>query len=137
MNVTRFYTPYLAGGKTRFAGLQGKTGIYIIRENKKIVYIGYSSRNLYKTMYRHFQSWNHKQQEVVTYANKLSRHRYTVRVVTCEKAAAIKLERALIIKHKPRDNDVKYNSYTMKKSDILALETYEGTLASTLEEAPF
>jgi excinuclease UvrABC nuclease subunit len=137
MKATRFYTPYLSDGKTRFSGTQGKTGVYIIRENEKIVYIGYSSRNLYKTMYRHFQAWNHSTQEVVTYAGKLKKHRYTIRVVTCEKSTAMKLERALIIKYKPRDNDVKYDSYTMKKSDIAAIDNYESTLKQSLEEAPF
>ena len=41
-----------------------ETGVYIIKEkgkDGKVKYVGYSSRNVYKTSYRHFQSWEDRQ----------------------------------------------------------------------------
>ena len=79
-------------------------GVYIIKENNKIVYIGQSGSNLYRTILRHFQSWNDRTQARVTYINKLSKNKYKVRVVFVPPNKALQLERDLIAKYKPRDN---------------------------------
>lgn len=112
-----------------------RTGVYIVKENNKIVYVGMSRTNLYKTLYRHFQQWNHSLQEVVTYANKLKRHRYTVRVILCTPLQAEKLERALIIKYKPRDNWMKYQGYQLRTSDNNLVEQYEEM--EVINDCPF
>jgi hypothetical protein len=89
-------------------------GVYFIREDSKLVYIGYSDTNLYRTMYRHFQQWNHRGQEVITYASRLNRHRYTVRILITPWREAHKWEARLIKKHKPRDayrEEIQYTDY--------------------------
>jgi hypothetical protein len=122
MKVFKFIPPYTADGKTKFPE-RGKTGVYLIKENGKIVYIGYSLNDLYKTMYRHFQTWNHTGQEVVSYNAKGS-DTYTVRVVYCTPSQADRLERYLIRKHKPRDN--KY-IYELNFRDRNTGEQYENS----------
>lgn len=110
MSVTRFTAPY-KDNKTTFRNTANKSGVYLIKENGIIVYIGYSKSNLYRTLYRHFQQWNHKYQEVITYASKYNTNNYTVRVVLCSPTRAEKLEGALIQKYKPRDNSMKLKKY--------------------------
>jgi len=109
MNASRFIPvfkqlPNEGGTKYNLGFTKGKSGAYIIKENGKIVYVGYSTCDLYKTITRHFQSWNHPHQRVVTYANSINYNRYTIRVVFSSPTKAFKLERALIAKYRPRDN---------------------------------
>jgi excinuclease UvrABC nuclease subunit len=130
----RFRNPY-KNNKTNLPGLTKKSGVYVIKENDKIVYIGYSESNLYKTLYRHFQSWNHPFQEVITYAGK--RKNYSVRVVLCSPAKAARLERALIMKHQPRDNAMKYKGYSAKAADKRILDEYIGAPVVSNEDLPF
>jgi excinuclease UvrABC nuclease subunit len=126
--------PYLANGKTALPNVVNKSGVYIIKENAKIVYVGYSGSNIYKTMYRHFQKWNHTGQSVVTYEAWLKTRKYTIQVTLCPPARAEKLERALVKKHNPRDNENKYTQYQLKLTDIeLVNDFYE----TSTEEAPF
>ena len=117
--------------------MNGKTGIYIIRENNQIVYIGYSAKNLYRTLYRHFQGWNHPFQQVVTYNNSLNSNKYTVSVTLCPPKMAERLERILVIKHKPRDNENKYAAYTMTAADSNLIQQYNETLVTEDTEIPF
>lgn len=109
MKKSQFLPPYKNESKkeTTFRGINNMSGVYLIKENEKLVYIGYSSSNLYKTLYRHFQVWNHQTQEVVSYSTK--KHKYTVRIVLTTPARACKLEQYLIVKYSPRDNTEKYN----------------------------
>jgi hypothetical protein len=120
MKVLKFISPYTAQGKTKFPE-RGKTGVYLIKENGKITYIGYSMSDLYKTMYRHFQVWNHRGQEVVSY-NAQGNDNYTVRVIYCTPQQAARLERYLISKHKPRDNA---QSYVLDFNDRRTGAAYE------------
>jgi excinuclease UvrABC nuclease subunit len=117
MKKFKFLPPYKSTGRTNFPKTKARSGVYLIKENSKLVYIGMSKSNLYKTLYRHFEVWRHSTQEVTTYRSNLKKNDYTVRVVFCTAAQAVKLERALIIKHKPRDNDNKYAQYTLKLDD--------------------
>lgn len=112
-----------------------KPGVYLIKEDNSLVYVGMSGKNLYKTLYRHFEAWNHRQQEVVTYHNKLKRHKYSVRVVSCTAKQAEALEKALVIKHRPRDNENKFTQYSLNFSDKKVLDTYNDL--KQIEEAPF
>lgn len=126
-----FLKPYDTNGKTTFADAKNKSGVYLIKENGKIVYVGYSGNNLYRTLYRHFQNWNHTGQEVVSYKSRLTRNSYLVRVVYCTSSQAAKLESALIIKHQPRDNKNKLDNLTSTAEKHI-WETYQET-----EAAPF
>lgn len=103
---TKFLPPYTKNGKTTFANTQGKTGVYLIKEDGEIVYVGYSGSNLYRTLYRHFQAWNHSYQKVITYKGN-SLNRYTVRVILTTPQQADRLETYLIKKYLPRDNQEK------------------------------
>jgi hypothetical protein len=129
--------PYTGAGKTTLPETQNKSGIYIIRENGKIVYVGYSGNNLYRTMYRHFQAWNHSQQEVVTYHRKMKRDKYTIAVTLCAPKLAEKLEKSLVIKHQPRDNANKYKFYQTSLAEIEAFQAWEEIPVIADSEVPF
>lgn len=129
MKVFKFWPPYQANGRTTFPQAQQKSGVYIIKEDNKIVYVGYSATNLYRTMYRHFQRWNHSGQNVTTYINKMSRHAYTCRVVLCTPAQAARLEKGLILKHQPRDNREKYRYYELDFDTKKTVQQYESEFA--------
>jgi len=122
MKKYRFIKPYLDNGKTNLRETIEKSGVYLIHKkgDVKPVYVGMSGNNLYKTILRHFQSWEDKQTRV-TYPKQ----GYLVRVVTCTPLQAAKLERALIVKHKPKDNPNKYDNYMLDLSDKKAIEVYE------------
>ena len=126
MKKTRFFYPYT---NNRCALTKSGIGVYIIKKSGKIVYIGYSSYDVKKTMYRHFQNWNDKTQRRVVYKDLKE---VTVRVVFCrtEKQAAI-LEEVLILKHRPKDNEQKINLYSTAESSAVE-NTY-----SASEEVPF
>lgn len=95
-------------------------GVYIISKNGKYLYIGYSSADLKKTMYRHFQSWNDPVQRRVTYSQLKD---IVCLVIFCNtaKQASI-LEEALILKHKPRDNEQKLELYTNRQTSAALAE---------------
>jgi excinuclease UvrABC nuclease subunit len=135
MKKFKFLPPYKGQGKTNFPATQNRSGVYIIKENNKIVYIGMSGTNLYKTLYRHFETWVHKLQEVVTYKTRLSKHKYSVRVILCTPLQAARLERLLILKYNPRDNDLKYKGYQLSAIDQRILVMYENEPIN--QEAPF
>ena len=112
MKKSRWKTPYTVAGSTAFP-LREKSGVYLIRKDGEIVYIGMSQTDVYKTMYRHFQKWNDKRQIRVHYGRKDC----TVRVIYCNKAQALKLEKALIVKYKPVDNPEKYEAHILDLQD--------------------
>lgn len=78
------------------------------------MYVGYSGTDLYKTLYRHFQEWNDRKAERVTYFKRMSQRSYTVRIVYCTPLQAYKLESGLIKMYEPRDNlnSMDWNSIT-------------------------
>lgn len=86
-------------------------------------------------MYRHFQRWNHRFQPVVTYAGKIKSHTYTVRVIYCTKKQADKLEKMLIKKYQPRDNDLSYIDYEPTSYDTNLVDDYFNT--NVITEVPF
>ena len=135
MKKFKFLPPYKAAGKTNFPETQRRAGVYIIKEESKIVYIGMSGGNLYSTLYRHFEAWDHPGQEVTTYQSRLKRFKYMVRVVLCTPGQAARLERYLIKKVKPRDNAVKYENYKIDFLDTKIFEAYEDL--TTINEVPF
>ena len=122
MKKTRFKPPYDKKGKTNFRFTDKKAGVYLVKnKDGKIVYIGMSKSNLYKTMYRHFQSWKDSSQIRIVYP----KHGYTVRVVLTTPKRAYLLERALILKIKPKDNPHKLELFTVTNQEKTALKQYE------------
>jgi excinuclease UvrABC nuclease subunit len=136
MYKLRFAPPYKKNGKTAFPEAT-RPGVYLIKENGKLVYIGMSQSNVYKALYRHFQTWNDRRSERVTYVDRMNRLDYTVRIVYATPAQAARLEMALIIKHKPRDNENKYKDYSLDMRDKKALNEYESIETTPINEVPF
>ena len=139
---TKWVEPYDKAGKTTLRHTNGKKGVYLIKVNGKLSYIGRSGSNLYKTLYRHFQSWSDRRQVRVTYKNDLGRKRIEVRVVIVNRSdQAAKLERALILLHQPIDNPDKLENYqgTPAQMESLgkALDTYESCDYCDLADVPF
>jgi excinuclease UvrABC nuclease subunit len=114
MKKTRWKEPYNKAGKTNFPERE-RPGVYLIKNkiSGKIVYVGYSGNNLYRTMYRHFQTWNHSEQPIVTYQAK-GPDNYLCRVIYCTAKQAVTLEEMLILKYKPEDNPQKLDFYGSK-----------------------
>jgi len=102
--------PYNPQGKSNLGFAQGKTGVYIIREKQpgkryKTVYVGKSIQHLYKTITRHFQVWNDKDQpNRTTYHDKLKSRKYIIQVIFCHHKQVVPFEAGLIEKYNPRDN---------------------------------
>ena len=125
MKKSNWKDPYKkAKGKisTNFRNTFGKSGVYIIKDKKtnKILYVGGSSNNLYRTMYRHFQSWTDKQKRA-TY----SKFGTKVRVILGTKNQAYRLERYLTKKLNPRDIDYKYRQIEMDFKDKKVIDAYK------------
>lgn len=80
-------------------------------------------------MYRHFQSWTDRQVRV-TYKNLKG---ISVRVVYANSAQAARLEKMLILKHKPIDNTQKLTKYLTDAKDVNIYDAY----IDTEPEAPF
>lgn len=133
MKVFKYHPPYKPNGRCSFPETKERTGVYLIKENDKLVYVGYSSTDLYKTMYRHFQEWTDRPYKGgralppeirVTYKARMKRNHYTVRIVFATAAQAARLEKMLIIKYNPRDNHLKYENYNQTAWDITAIDSY-------------
>lgn len=105
--------------------LRNVGGVYLIFKKDVLIYCGFSRNNLYRTLYRHFQEWGTSTQTRVVYKNLKD---ITVRVIYCRNGEqAEKLEKAIIIKHQPKDNPEKYKRYTTdkKEEEIYNLVTNE------------
>ncbi len=136
MKKTKLLAPYTDNGNTRFP-LRNKSGVYMIYQNGTLVYVGYSTTDVYKTMYRHFQYWNDNKQVRVIYPNS---NTIKVRLIYCTPLQADKLEKALILKYKPRDNPNKYEQYSMDYEEKKTLEKFEDSpiiYTRSNEETPF
>jgi excinuclease UvrABC nuclease subunit len=107
--MNSFQIPYI-NKKTTKRFTFGQPGIYIIRSiiTNKITYIGMSATNVYKALYRHFQTWNDRKQRRVVY---LDYHNYEIRVILCNREQAVICERRLIKWYKPIDNAEFYEDW--------------------------
>jgi excinuclease UvrABC nuclease subunit len=130
MRVFKFLPPY-KGKNTTFPEAVKRSGVYIIKKAGKIVYVGFSGTNIYKTMYRHFQSWNDRTQQRVTYKNLKN---ITVRVIYCTPVQANRLEKFLILKYKPIDNPIIYDGWAADHKENEAGEIY---LSTPTDVSPF
>lgn len=119
----RAVNPYNSQGKPVFKD-RLRPGVYVIMKNGRPLYVGFSGTDLYKTMYRHFQSWNDPHQVRVTY-NPQDRDIKTRVIYTNTAKQAADLERAIIIKHEPRDNPQKLLNYTTTPAEEKIYTTFE------------
>lgn len=140
MKKSRFKQAYNAQGKPSYSHekLKAASGVYLIKSNKtgKITYVGESGVHIYKTMYRHFQTWNDKSQLRIVYPKK----GYSIRVVLCAPAQAKKLEQALILKYRPKDNTLKLDLFLSEKQAENIVQKYEKQPiinVSDFEDPPF
>lgn len=139
MKKSRLTPPYDNKGRTMYSD-RGKTGVYMIYRDNVLRYVGYSAKDLYKALYRHFQTWNDKSQQRVTYKRL---NDIKVRVIyTRTKEQAANLEKALIIKYKPKDNPQQYwLNYDMEPKEKQALDTFINEpardITNVVEEVPF
>lgn len=131
---TRFLPPYTPSGRTTFPQT-ATPGVYLIQKAGEIRYVGYSAKDLYKTLYRHFQEWNDPRGERVVYKQL---HDVRVRVLyTRTGAQARELERALILHHKPKDNTEKHRGYRLTDEGHSLVKAAEDTSFYSPDEAPF
>jgi len=66
-NAGFLYRPVGATGEPYpgwLRALKGKAGVYLIKEGGELVYVGSSTKQLYDTLTRHFQTVRHEAQEV-------------------------------------------------------------------------
>jgi hypothetical protein len=132
MRKFRRQTPYNNNGSTNFRYTYGKSGCYIIYKKDKPVYVGISKTNVYKAMYSHFQSWHDKTQERITYKSKAMKL-FLCRVILCSPMQAVRLEKMLILKYKPKDNPEKYLNFTAEKPDV---KVYDDFIGAPVEYCP-
>jgi excinuclease UvrABC nuclease subunit len=130
MKATEKFHPYQENHKTNLAKFKGKSGVYIIYERGKLVYVGQSGYDLYKTISRHFQSWKDFRQVRATYPQSKT---IKVRIFLCSKKKAMSLEKKLIAKYNPRDCSHKYPETLPYQGDI----NNEVTEVIDYELAPF
>lgn len=105
---SKWFAPY-KNGKSQLSPKYYKSpGVYIIKSKKtnKPIYVGYSANNLKRTLYRHFQKWNHRYQNTTTYDPA----KYVVRIYRTGSKTANRYEKYLIDKLKPKGNKNKYPS---------------------------
>jgi len=114
MRKTPFLPVYFSvgsGGRTNNTTfrISGRSGVYLVKDKRinKIVYVGYSGTDLYKTMYRHFQEWNDKGERYRFVVSKSEAVNYTVRIIFCTPTQAYRLEQALIYKLQPSENEIR------------------------------
>jgi len=142
---TRFLEPYTKNKEGNFVSNlpflvnnKKQSGVYLIKSDRtgNIVYVGYSETQLYKTVFRHFQKWIDIQKIVktrITY-NKTG---YKIRVVFTSPGRAAILEKYLVLKLKPRDNEIKYENYLTPAQEDSAKEIIENADTISKWEDPF
>jgi hypothetical protein len=136
MKKSRFLSPYTKDGKTRFPA-RDKSGVYLIKSKSgEMLYIGSSGTDVYKTCYRHLQTWS-SWQRVVTYVNDLEN--VLLRIVYCTPKQALALEKKLIWKHSPKDNVYQYESEELEndyyREDVF--DKYVETEISTFQPVQY
>jgi hypothetical protein len=140
---THWFAPYVKKNgilkpNLKLLSEQFKTGVYFIRNKKtnKILYVGFSGYNLYKTIYRHFQSWQDRRQYRATFDKKNTD--YQLQIIFCKPKQAQRLEEYFIKKYKEigqasfnnyqyttKDNIIKTNN---NNSSVIDLETGKQTI---------
>lgn len=129
LKSTRFFKPYNEDGSYNLKTTG--TGVYIIKKNDRILYVGLSLTDVRNTLYRHFQKWTDKRTnwtkksqmyERITYEGQ-NRNMFLVKVIfTPTKNEAQILESLLILKLKPVDNTLKLELYSNKEMQAMTFK---------------
>lgn len=132
MIKTKIHSPYntVNGKQKTFFSERFTSGVYIVYEGKKIVFVGFIGSNLYRKMYRHFQSCASSRQ----YRAIFNKNKHKVRVIYCTPQQSWDLEKALIMKHKPNFNDNSYEMFEPYKKELKFYQEYWETQISLITE---
>ena len=99
------WQPAYIGKKTTKRHAFKKPGLYFIKVDDKLVYIGMSRKNIYHALYRHFEKWDdHPARVIFPFRDNLQ-----VRVLITHAAEAY--ERRLIKLFKPKLNKFLYDDF--------------------------
>lgn len=113
--------------RNRVLKARGKTGVYLIKENDKIVYIGMSQSCVCEALYRHFYDYadkGHHSRHIYDVDDE--EKEYKVHILELAPEDAPRVEAALIACLNPRDNKVKWER--AMKSVIAEYEEYQDSL---------
>lgn len=128
-----FVAPYTGKCKKyrrRTIRKRSEKGVYIIKENGIIVYVGMSQSCVTEALYRHFYRYNDTHRKPRTYYNIDNGNTYSVCILYSTADDAPKLERGLILGINPRDNRERFQSYL----DALSVANIENALPVETEE---
>lgn len=136
MKATKFFEPYFKKGKLNKCSLktdfEKRAGVYIIKNfENEVLYVGHSTNNLYRTMYRHYQ--NHRDEQT---RHIYGKYKTKVRIFTTTAAQAVRLEKYLIQKLKPRDNENRYEDEKIKPVNIKEVNFWSSG-DTFVEDLPF
>lgn len=127
--VHKTFNPYDEKGKPAFK-IRNKPGVYLIYQKSKktgkniVKYVGFSRTDLYKTMYRHLQSWADPTQYRATF----NPNNVTVKVIYTDNGTTAKrLEGALILKYSPIRNINKYDGFILDEKEKAMIKDLEET----------
>lgn len=129
---SKWFAPYKSGKTTLPVKYYNRAGVYLIKskQTNKIMYVGHSATSLKKTLYRHFQKWNDRQQDRFVY----DKNKYMVKIYRTTPRIAPRLEKALIQKFTPPHNKNKYPSLFDQQPDLNYSEFFK---QYSTEEIPF
>lgn len=116
-----WFAPYLKTGRPAWRPCKRRPGVYLVRRGQDIVYVGHSTKNVRRVMYRHFQAWNDGHAHA-TYPKR----GFMVKVihrVTARQAAS--LEKRLIARYQPSDNIFKYGGQLPFTTTAPAVDLYK------------
>lgn len=137
MNLPLGYTRCKKSGKTKTC-INKVAGVYQIKSKRtgKIVYVGHSKTQLLRTILRHFQTWNDREQERKVWPKMGYVVQFTV---TTPRRAQI-LEAILVNDLRPRFNKDTLTGTRLTPADQKLFDRWRTQRAlrkATLEEAPF
>ena len=99
ISTSKWFEPYSQTGRNAKTNLKDNTrairGVYFVKNKRSgnIVYVGSSLSQLYKTIYRHFQSWTDSRQKRVTYPKS----GYLIKIILTGSSKITLLEQYYII----------------------------------------
>ena len=124
--------------ETNIKFARDKCGVYQIKENGVLVYIG-AAKDVYRKALRHFEPYEGKEGSKQEYYKHLETKEYTIRItLTNTPKQAYLLEAALIAKYQPRDNYIQPSIFYDQSQRAEAILTdYEDLGVMKLEDVPF
>jgi len=143
------FDPAKIDGRKRrtLGGYRKKSGVYIIKEDEVIVYVGMSTSCIVEALYRHFYAWPDRKDNRrrkpgwyrITYADTLDDKDYEITVILTTPQQAPALERSMIVFLNPRDNRQKYQFALEELYNNRKITTDDGykPMAELADEAPF